>query len=301
METGLRRLRYFSVLATELNFRRTADKLNITQPALSRAIVQLEDEVGVRLLERSNRQVRLTHAGESFAAGCKRVLDSLVATIDQTQKVARGYAGALTIGYTDTAIAGTLPDLIKSFLGEAPEVHIRLVQVYSERQLVMLRDGSIDIAIMTGPVADDELEAIDMQLDRFVALVPHDNPLASASRVSLGDLAHYPFVLGDPEAWAMYNALLFAHCEKVGIRPRILQTAPESRAIVGLVACGLGVSVMPECVARTVDRRIAVRPIHDVDDRMRTQAVWPKRASKPALARFVKHVSDTAEPQTQSL
>ena len=113
METGLRRLRYFRALAEGLNFRATAERLNITQPALSRAIAQLEADVGVALFERTNRRVRLTLAGETFAAGCDRVLKSLDGAIDQTLRVARGFAGNLTVGYTDTVIAGVLPDLIR--------------------------------------------------------------------------------------------------------------------------------------------------------------------------------------------
>jgi DNA-binding transcriptional LysR family regulator len=295
METGLRRLRYFSTLATELNFRRTAEKLNITQPALSRAIAQLEEEVGVRLLERSNRHVKLTLAGENFANGCNRLLEGLNATIDQTLKVARGFAGTLAVGYTDTAIAGKLPDLIRSLLGDAPELHIQLIQAYSKRQLEMLHDGTIDIGIVTGPVEDNSLRSVDIQTDRFVALVPRGNPLAGNKDVALADLAEYRFVLGDPEAWGIYNALLFEHCERGGIRPQIVQTAPESRAIVGLVACDLGVSIMPESVTHTVDERIVVLPIRDINGQMITQAVWLKDSKKPAVARFVQHQKDLVE------
>jgi len=291
METGLRRLRYFKMLAVELNFRRTAQRLGITQPALSRAIGQLEQDVGAQLLERTSRQVRLTLAGETFAAGCGRILDRLDTTIDQTLNVARGYAGTLVIGYTDTSIAGRLPNVIKSFLSEAPDVHVRLIQVFTRQQLVMLRDGAIDIGMLTGPVVDDAFATRDVQIDRFVALVPRDNPLAGRESVALGELAAYPFVLGDFEAWATYNELLFAQCEKRSIRPRIVQTAPESRAIVGLVACGLGVSIMPESLARTADERIAVLAVRDVDARMTTQAVWPHASKSPALGRFVRHLA----------
>ena len=192
METGLRRIRYFDTLARELNFRRSAEKLSITQPALSRAIAQLEYEVGARLLERTNRTVTLTLAGETFASGCQRILSGIDAAIDETQKVAKGRAGTLVVGYTDTAIAGNLPDLIRSFLLDTPDVFIRLIQLFSTQQLTMLRDGLIDVGIMTGPIDQPDLMAMDVQVDRFVALVPRGNRLAGEHSVTLAELAEFP-------------------------------------------------------------------------------------------------------------
>lgn len=294
METGLRRIRYFDTLARELNFRRSAEKLSITQPALSRAIAQLEYEVGARLLERTNRTVTLTLAGETFASGCQRILSGIDAAIDETQKVAKGRAGTLVVGYTDTAIAGNLPDLIRSFLLDTPDVFIRLIQLFSTQQLTMLRDGLIDVGIMTGPIDQPDLMAMDVQVDRFVALVPRGNRLAGEHSVTLAELAEFPFILGDAEAWGVYNALLFSHCDDRGVRPNIVQTAPESRAIFGLVACGLGVSVMPGCLTRPLDERIVSIPISDLDGRMTTQVVWPAASHKPAATRFGQHLAREA-------
>lgn len=293
METGLRRLRYFAAVAEELNFRRAAKRLNITQPALSRAIAQLEAELGFRLLERNNRNVALTLAGATFAKGCLRLLSGLDASVDEAQKVAVGGAGSLVVGYTDTAIVGILPDLIRSFLSEAPGVHVRLIQVFTAGQRTMLRDGVIDVGVMTGPVDDAGLSAIDIQTDRLMALVPRDNALAARSRVRLAELAAEPFIQGDPDSWGVYNELLFAECERAGFRPNIVQTAPESRAILGLVACGLGVSVMPESLARRIDERIEALPLAGLAARMRTQAVWPAALQNPAALRFVEHVART--------
>lgn len=291
METGLRRLRYFSAVAQELNFRRAARRLNITQPALSRAIAQLEQEIGFKLLERTNRSVSLTAAGATFADGCNRVLSNLDATVHSALKVAHGGAGSLVVGYTDTAIVGILPDLIRSFLENAPDVHIRLIQVFTAQQRTMLGEGTLDVGILTGPVDDEDFGNIEVQVDRLVALVPKGNRLAARRKVTLPELASETFIQGDPEAWGIYNGLLFAECEKAGFQPDIVQTAPESRAILGLVACGLGVSVMPESLSRGVDERIRALPLAELDSRMRTYAVWPKALRNPAALRFVEHIS----------
>lgn len=290
MERGLRRLRYFSVLAQELNFRRTAERLHITQPALSRAIAQLEDEVGARLLTRTNRRVALTAAGADFAAGCAALLGGLDDTITRTLKVAEGHAGTLTIGYTDTAIAGCLPDHIKTFRAALPQVELRLLQMYSTLQIDALADGTIDVGIMTGPVADGSLKALPVQRDRFLAVLPRDNPLSRQGAVDLKALNAYPFVFGDNEAWSIYNALLFTECEARGLTPEIIQVVPESRAILGLVACGFGISILPECLTRALDPRVCAVRIADLSTLMTTQAVWRADTINPVVARFASHL-----------
>lgn len=290
MKVGLRRLHYFKILAETLNFRRTADELNITQPALSRAIAQLEQDVGTKLFERTNRQVSLTLAGHAFAAGCGRVLQDLDDVVDQAVKVAQGYSGYLSIGYTDTVIAGRLPDIVKSFRMAAPEIHVRLIQAYTEQQYGLLDNGQLDIGLMTGPVERDRLCTVDVQSDRFMVVLPADHPLSALPSVCLGDLHDHPFVLGDLDRWRAYNAHLFRHCDRVGLRPRIVQTAPESRAIVGLVACGLGISILPECLMQGIDPRLVARPIEDIHERMITQAGWLADCEQPALKRFIGHL-----------
>lgn len=291
METGLRRLRYFRTLAEVLNFGRAAKLLNITQPALSRAIAQLEQEVGVSLFERNNRNVSLTVAGHAFASGCGRILGDLDAVIAKTLDVAQGFSGYLNVGYTDTVIAGRLPDILRSFRAVAPDIHIHLTQVFTDGQCAMLDKGTLDIGLMTGPVTRDGMCTIDIQTDGFMLILPSDHPLADKDRIVLADLADQPFVLGDPGSWGVFNGHLLRHCERAGVRPRIVQTAPESRAIIGLVTCGLGISILPECLVRSIDPRLVARTIDDIDARLITQAGWMGAANRPTLRRFVEHLS----------
>ncbi len=287
----MRRLRYFWSLSKELNFRRTAQQLNITQPALSRAIVQLEGEVGVKLLERTNRHVKLTVAGHAFATGCERVLRDLGDVIDLTQKVAQGYAGHLNVGYTDTVVSGRLPDIIKSFHGLAPEIHIRLTQAHTERQLDMLDKGRLDVGFMTGPSLRADVRTIDIQSDRLLAILPVDHPVGVPDQLRLADLADLPFILGETASWRTFNAHLFRHWDKAGINPRIVLRVPESRAIIGLVSCGLGVSILPECQVQTIDKRLVARPILDISDRVPTHCGWLSGALQPALQQFTDHLA----------
>ena len=291
METGLRRLRYFQCLSTELSFRRAAAKLGLTQPALSRAIALLEEDIGTPLFKRSNRQVELTLAGEAFAVGCERVLTALDGVIDQALRVADGREGTLVVGYTDTAIAGLLPDIIQSFRVAAPRIHLRLIQTYTKQQIVSLEDGSLDIGFLTGPVEPGHFQAIDIQSDRMMVILPRGHDLAARSAVSLSDLATLPFVLGDLDRWGAYHAHLFRQCEKAGFRPEIVQTAPESRALIGLVSCGMGVSVQAESLVEHGDARVVRKPLTDVLEKVTTQAAWNTRFQKPARSRMIDHLA----------
>lgn len=290
MKTGLRRLRYFHKVAETLNFRRAAAELNITQPALSRAIALLEQDIGVTLFDRSTAKVALTRAGRTFVVECDRVLNTLAHAVEETQRVARGDIGSLAIGYTDTAIAGVIPDIIETFRQVVPGVTILLRQMPTCAQINMLRGGQLDVGLMTGPSDDAAFSTVPVQRDRLVALVPKVHKLANQASLRLRDLAPESFVLGDPNDWVVYNRNLMQICEDAGFAPRIVQTAPEVQAIIGLVSCGLGVTVMPQSHAVFLNTRTVALEIEDDIAPMLTEAVWIEGRDHPALDRFASHL-----------
>ena len=290
IDTGLRRLRYFSALAEDPNFRRTADRLGLTQPALSRAIALLETDVGAALLERDRGGARLTAAGASFADGCRGVLAALDGAVLRARRIADGEAGQLTIGYTDTAVTGCLPDIVRGFRDAYPELEVVLRQGYTNQQRAWLREGLLDVGFMTGPVADDERGAVDVQRDRFMAILPGTHRLARRSSLALAELAGEAFVLGDPDHWRVYNERLLRLCAAAGFTPRVVQCAPDSRGIIGLVSCGMGVSVQTESLTRHADDRVAFRALDGCDERVVTQAVWSTRFDHPPKRRFVEYL-----------
>ncbi|WP_300064472.1 LysR family transcriptional regulator [uncultured Roseobacter sp.] len=290
VRTGFRRLRYFDKVAETLNFRRAARSLGITQPALSRAIALLEAELGVRLLERTKTGTTLTPAGKVFHAECGRVFAALNHAAEEAQRVARGEIGSLAIGYTDTAIAGAIPDIIETFRQEMPNVGIRLHQVNTSAQLTMLHNGQLDIGLATGPVDQSVFSAITVQRERLVAILPNGHRLSGRNAIAVEDLTDEPFVLGDPIDWRVYNRHLHELCEKAGFSPRVIQTAPEAQAIIGLVRCGLGVTIMPACHAKMSNGHITSIPLADEIAPMVTEAVWIETRDHPALSRFCGHL-----------
>ncbi|MBB4301038.1 DNA-binding transcriptional LysR family regulator [Rhodobium orientis] len=294
MQTGLRRLRYFQLLAERLNFHQAARELGVTQPALSRAIAQLETELGVALFERNTRKVALTEAGESFRSGSAEALAMLRSAVLKAQKIAAGDAGDLTIGYTDIAISGRLAELVQSFRANAADVSIQLQEAWTEAQYEMMRAGRLDLGFVTGPVTDPDLGDLLVQADRLVAIVPVGHALAGAEAIRLADLKDADFVLGRDDRWAFFHDILYRVCADAGFSPRVVQRVPNSTAIIGLVACGMGISVQTEHLKSYTDDRVRMIPISDRCGPVGTHLVWRRAGMRPAVQRFVDHVRPLA-------
>lgn len=300
MKTGLRRLRYFIVVSDRLSFRRAAADLAMTQPALSRAIAQLEADLGIALLQRDNRRVSLTEAGQIFREGCREALDVLEGAVQRTRKAALEESGRLSIGYTDIAIAGCLPEIVRSFRLEHPDILATLRQSFAEAQYDLLRRGDIDVGLLTGPVHDTALEHMLVQSDRFVALLPVRHRLAKASQVTLRDLADEPFVLGSEDKWRVYHDILYEECRASGFEPRVVQRAPDTQGIVGLVACGMGVSIQTESVWPSAEDGVRMVPIRGCRQPVETYLAWNRAEPRMAVRAFVEHVGNMRRAATRT-
>ena len=293
MKTGLRRLHYFMLLSDRLNFRRAAEELAITQPALSRAIAQLESDLGIALFERDNRRVTLTEAGKVFREGCGEALDTIEVAVKRAQKTASGHAGSLVIGYTDIAIAGCLAEIVQSFRGRHPDVAVTLQQAFTEAQFELLRNDSIDVGFVTGPVRNRTFESVLVQKDGFVAVLPSHHRLAARGSLTLPDLAEEPFVLGSEDKWRVFHDQLYQICRSAGFKPRVVQRAPDTQGIVGLVACGMGISIQTEALKVIGDERVRLLPLEGCDQYVETHATWNPTKGHLAASVFMDHVRES--------
>ncbi len=289
-----RLLRYFVVVAQELNFRRAARRLGVAQPALSRAIQQLEGMLGVALMTRTRRQVALTEAGRVFLDGGRRALAGLATLVDETRRAGAGESGHLVIGYTDFAISGVLPTLLQRFRTAYPQVTVDLVHMVTAVQLRGLAHGEITVGFMTGPIADPAIETVTVQDERLVAVLPREHPLARQRAVALADLAGQPFITGQAVHWRHYLAHMTAACQAAGFVPHIVQEAFNSEGIFGLIAANMGVTLHVEGARNYVRKGIAIRPLTDSPHRVPTVAAWSAGLLAPALARFVAFLRQTA-------
>ena len=282
----LREVRAFLVLVSELHFGRAASRLATSQSALSRTIRNLEEAVGVSLLERTTRHVRLTSAGEAFASECGVALSHLARAGRAAVEAAHGHGGRLRVGYMDFAINGVLPSLLQRFRSRFPRVVLDLEYSPSSRQRQALLEGRIDIGFVIGESASPRVRQLPIQQHAFVALLPDTHALAAAGEVHLAELAAEDFVMGTEEAFGTFRRLFFPLCHGAGFFPNIVQEASNSSGIFGLVAAGAGVSVYADCARNAARVGVVVRPLAGVGERIPTYAAWVEDNPSEALRSF---------------
>ncbi|GAB7530863.1 LysR family transcriptional regulator [Pseudomonas sp. 3A(2025)] len=262
----LRHLRYFIAVAEELHFGRAAQTLGISQPPLSQQIQALEQELGARLFERTNRRVELSEAGRLFLDEARLVL----AQVDKAANVARraqlGELGELKIGFTASApFISSIPKAIFNFRQAYPAVHLALQEMISQDVVEQLEAGSMHVGIMRPLPLPDSLVAIEILRDPLVAYMRADHPLALRSEegVHMADLAHEPFVFFPRTYGSGLYAQVMSLARAAGFNPLITQEAGEPMTIIGLVAAGLGVTILPASYQRVRIEGVAFRTLLD--------------------------------------
>lgn len=288
MGLELRHLRAFSAVCRELHFGRAADALNLAQPALSKIVQQLEAEVGVPLLIRTTRRVELTEAGKAFLAETSGIEGRIGRAIESAKNAARGMRGELRIAYTDFAINGHLPHVLRDFTSAHPDIKLNLIFMPTTSQHVALLKQSIDIGFMIGPFEHKTTRQMIFDEDDYVALLPSSHPLCAKLSLTLAELAGEPFVLGTGDNWAAFRSRLFAECRSRGFFPNIVLEASNSEGIFGLVVAGVGVTIYSSCVGNLPRLGVTVRPLRDMTNKLPVTAVWDRTNRSEVLETFLK-------------
>lgn len=251
----LRQFRYFIAVAEELHFTRAAQRLSIGQPPLSLQIQAIEREVGVELLKRNRRRVELTDAGQQFLIEARAALAQADQAIDAARRAARGETGRLNVRFTPSGpFTRVFTRAIRAFRLALPNVHLALRLSTSAKILDALRVGEIDIGVIR-PAASASLPqgiaAVTMSRDRFMLALHAGHPLAKhplakqRHPVPLRSLADERFVLRPRGPEAAFFEQVFELCARAGFTPRVAQEAVEASTILGLVAAGVGISILP--------------------------------------------------------
>ena len=296
----LRHLRYFVTVAEELHFGRAAERLGISQPPLSQQIQALEDELGLRLFERTNRRVALSEAGQLFLPEARAVLARLEQALAVAARARCGELGELKVGFTSSApFTSTIPRAILAFRDACPQVHLDLRELSSRGVAEAVADGQLQVGMLR-PLAElpANLEVLELFAEPLVAFLPSGHALASggAANLALAELAGEPFVFF-PRTFGtgLYDQLLRLALG-AGFTPRIVQEANEAMTLIGLVATGLGVTVLPASFSRMRIDGVASRPLADPGA---STAVWLVRRqgeAAPLVGRFVELLQREAQP-----
>jgi DNA-binding transcriptional LysR family regulator len=290
MRIDVHHIRAFLAVAEALQFNVAAERLHMTQPALSRIIKALEESVGAALLARTTRRVELTNAGHVFAEHCQLALTHIDQAITLARRAEAGNIGHLRVAYMDFAINGTLPGIIESFGKKFPSISIDLVHMPSTVQKEAMLDSTIDVGFMIGPFSAPNVETRVFGREPMVALLPAAHPLAARKTLRLADLAGERFVLGAPHSWEAFRHHFFSICHRAGFSPTIAQEASTSDGIIGLVAANTGVSIYPECIRNIQRSGLCIRPLSDKDTAIDMVACWRADTRNPSVETFVNEL-----------
>ncbi|HHT5220467.1 TPA: LysR family transcriptional regulator [Klebsiella michiganensis] len=286
MNIELRHLRYFIAVAEELHFGHAAARLNISQPPLSQQIQILEQQIGARLFARTNRSVSLTEAGRQFLADSRQILSQVDDAAARAARLHHGETGELRIGFTSSApFIKAVFDTLSTFRRRYPDVHIQTRETNTREQIVPLNEGALDLGLMRNTHLPDTLVWERVLREPLLAMVPRDHPLASQPCVSLRELAREPFVFFDPHVGTgLYDDIL-GLMRRYDLTPAITQEVGEAMTIIGLVAAGLGVSILPASFRRVQLLEMCWLPIEEQDAVSEMWLVWSKHHEQGEAAR----------------
>ena len=294
---GLDLVHSFVVVAEELNFRRSAERLNIDQSALTRRIQKLEHVVQFSLFERTTREVSLTPAGRSFYEQNARIVQTYERSVAAAKRIAAGKTGLVRIGYMAFAATELVPDVVSRFRRSYPYVDVNLRYIRTQGQKLALAHDEIDLGYMIGPFEHSEFRSLSLRSDPLYVVTPRNHRFTRLREIRPEDLAGEDMILGDMVEWEAYRWKLTDMFSSEGVSLKVSLEASNTLALLGLVAAGLGVTVYPESLLGFLGRNVEVRPIFHRDFRIETILVWKRANRTKAVSHFVEIAKNLPSPR----
>src|SRR5258706_7858433 len=286
----LRHLRYFIAVASNLSFSEASRRLHVAQPAISQTILDLENEVGGKLLLRTSRGVKLTATGNAFLTKAQGVMLHADGARIAAQRASKGEIGCLRIGFLPCAAGPFIPALIKSYRKDFPNVEVQLRDMNTEQQLKAFDDETIDIGF-SRPFPKERSKEFSSEVvyeDQLEIVLPARHALAKKSVVDLKDVSGETFVeyyrRGSP---ALFGEVI-STCRKAGFSPKVILEFGEMSSVILAVESGLGVSLTLGFFRGLLSRESVLRQIKPASSKIPLCAVWPAGPQEPVLASFLE-------------
>ncbi|MBR0822696.1 LysR family transcriptional regulator [Bradyrhizobium liaoningense] len=302
MNIELRHLRYFVAVAEDLHFGKAANRLGISQPPLSQQILALEREIGARLFERSNRRVELTNAGMLFLKEAHEVLERVENAAVRAERIHRGQLGEVKIGFFGSApFVEGFQKLIFDFRTKHADVDLVLQEMPTYQQVDAILDGRLDLGFVR-PLQPKpaSIQSIEIARERLMAVMRLDHPLASRQDdLTLADLAPEPMVLYAKSIGSGLYQKIVDLCRDAGFTPNVVQEANATPTMMGLVAAGMGISVLPESLMRLSLDGLKFLPLRDPKAQT---AVWLAKRwdDRSSLVRHLFQQASRLKPKTSA-
>jgi DNA-binding transcriptional LysR family regulator len=285
----LRHLRYFVAVATEEHMRRAADRLHVAQPALTRQIAALEEEIGYRLFERLPRGLRLNAAGAAFLGEARKILSDVDGAVLTARRASKGEVGRLKLGFIENASwQGPFPNAVQAYRAKAPLVTLELLPMYSRLQLQAIRDEEMDggfcYALERIP---RECSSLHLRTDRVLLAVPRRYGWRKRKDLRLADLADEPFIAIQRASAPRYIDTLTQAIVGGGLFPRVVQETMDESTMLSLVAAGLGLGFVNSANDGRKPQAVDLVPVQQLNVELPLHFVWNKGNESPALTQFL--------------
>jgi DNA-binding transcriptional LysR family regulator len=277
----IRTIKNFLKLTEHLNYRRTADDILLAQPALSRQIKQLEDEIGATLFERTKRTVLLTDAGRYFKNEMTRLVAQWDDTCKKTAQVHRGEAGEIRIGHASSAMQSILPKILVNIKGKYPDLHIVLDEIDNRDLIENLRQRTLDIGFVPNTVPLVDIAEKTIYEENFVLILPENHSIEVSEPLVWTDLKHEKFIiptlnLGIGYVETLHQILI----ENGGFTPQIIHESAYSSSVLRLVEAGLGISIEPKSAIKGWNIGIKTIELSDIPQKVKMKMLWLKERTE---------------------
>ena len=274
----LRQLRYFLAVAESLHFKKAADQLFLSQPAISKQIAQLEDAIGIKLFERHSRKVELTGAGQFLQAEFTGLMASLEQSITTARARQAGQEGNLRFGYVGSAMHGVIPRLLVAIRKQFPGILFDLREMDNQQQIEALLNREIDFGFVRQEVVPKNIEMYPVFTDTFSLVIPENYPIQPADFRDLAQFRDAPFVLFDPSYSKSYYQQIMQIFADSGFDPVIAHKTVQANTIYNLVECNFGVSIVPTSLKKGYQFAVHFIELEHSKHQTTLQMAWRKES-----------------------
>jgi len=294
-------LRYFVAVAELLSFTKAAERCHVSQPSLSQQIQKLEQELGLQLVDRLGRRVKLTDAGETFYERAATIIDAVDDAKSCVQRGDDWQKGAISVGAIHTIAPYLLPEVVTRLTQRFPQAQVTVAEQLTEELIANCLAGELDVGIVALPIPEPRVKAERLFTDRLVAALPSGNALVKQKRIVLDDLTREPFVLLDDMHCLGRQTLQL--CADRNCAPAVSCRTAQLLTVQEFVALGQGVSLVPEMAAsRDQDERIKYRPFDGPPVEREIGMIWrPRYRPRPLVEAALSLLRDFGRERTSAL
>ena len=282
----IQQIKNFLVLCETLNFRKAAEQINIVQPALSRQIQLLENEVGALLFNRSKRTVILTEAGIFFQKETNRIVEDLNKTITRTAELHNGEAGEIRVTHASSAMNTVVPSFLVKVKDKWPNLKTIAQETSNFQQIEMLLARKSDIGIAPNILVPPEINAKTLYKENFVLILPNDHPLSRSRFTDLSVLKNETFILPQLSTGIGYVEAILQIFQGFGFKPKVAHESAHSIGVLRLVEAGLGISIEPVSSVRGTNMNIKLIELKNLPQKVTMTLFW-LREREEELSRFI--------------